>query len=40
VFRELENLGYEMKFAANEKGIVQSDFIQSLETPYSIKDIT
>jgi transcriptional regulator GlxA family with amidase domain/YHS domain-containing protein len=40
VFRELEGLGYEMKFIADEKGIIKSDFIQSLETPYSIKDIT
>lgn len=36
VFRELESLGYEMKFLSNTKGIIQSDFIQSLEAPYSI----
>lgn len=39
VFRELESLGYEMKFIAREKGIVKSDFIQSLETPYALSDV-
>jgi len=39
VFRELEPLGYRMKFVGKTKGIAQSDFIQSLETPYTKDEI-
>ncbi|MBS1978817.1 MAG: DJ-1/PfpI family protein [Bacteroidetes bacterium] len=39
VFRELEPYGYEMKFISDTKGIVQSDFIQSLEAPFSVNDV-
>lgn len=39
VFKELQGKGYKMKFVAREKGIIQSDFIQSLVADYSIKEV-
>lgn len=39
VFKELELLGYEMKFVAKEKGIIPADMILSLNADYSIDEI-
>ena len=39
VFKELEPLGYEMKFVAKEKGLVSSDMMLSLNADYSISEI-
>ena len=39
VFKELEPLGYKMKFVAKEKGVIPSDMILSLNAEYSINEI-
>lgn len=40
VFKELQSRGYRMKFVAKEKGIVESDFIQSLVADYDINEVS
>ena len=39
VFKELEPLGYKMKFVAKDKGVIPADMILSLNAQYSMKEI-
>lgn len=39
VFKELQPLGYDMKFVATDKGKIQSDFLLSLQAMYSMDEL-
>jgi len=39
VFKELESLGYKMKFVAKEKGIIPADMILTYDAEYSLSEV-